>query len=72
MKHVKYLKMQKIKSLYGIREVVVKWFNEIKNERSTFRQIVMNLLYRLGNFNGVERGEIIRVDYSTVIQKRKR
>jgi len=45
---------------------------EITTERGSIRQIVMDLLYRIGGLTGVEIGKILGVDYSTVSQGRKR
>jgi len=45
---------------------------QIKREKGSVRQIVMDLLYRAGGLTGVEIGEILGVDYSTVSQGRKR
>ena len=45
---------------------------QIKKEKGSVRQIVMDLLYRAGGLTGVEIGEILGVDYSTVSQGRKR
>ena len=44
----------------------------IKKKRGTLRQIVMDLLYRLGGLKGREIGEMFGVDYSTVSIGRKR
>ncbi|MCK5426712.1 MAG: transposase, partial [Thermodesulfovibrionia bacterium] len=44
----------------------------IKRERGSLRQVVMDLLYRVGGLKGVEIGRIMGVDYSTVSQGRKR
>ncbi|MCF6153696.1 MAG: hypothetical protein E3K36_00275 [Candidatus Brocadia sp.] len=49
-----------------------KSFDEIKTERGIIRQIAMDLLYRVGGLSGVEIGEMMGVDYSTVSQGRKR
>ena len=45
---------------------------QIKREKGSVRQIVMDLLYRAGGLTGIEIGEILGVDYSTVSQGRKR
>lgn len=44
----------------------------IKAEKGSIRQAAMDLLYRMGGLTGVEIGEIMGVDYSTVSQGRKR
>jgi hypothetical protein len=49
-----------------------KSFQEIISERGVIRQLVMDLLYRLGGLKGTEIGEMMGVDYSTVSQGRKR
>ncbi len=49
-----------------------KGLEEIKREKGSIRQIVMDLLYRIGGLKGVDIGELIGVDYSTVSQGRKR
>ncbi len=45
---------------------------DIKKERGSLRQILMDLLYRIGGVKGAEIGRIMGVDYSTVSQGRKR
>ena len=49
-----------------------KGLEEIKREKGNIRQIVMDILYRIGGLKGVDIGELIGVDYSTVSQGRKR
>lgn len=49
-----------------------KKMEEIKAEKGSIRQIVMDLLYRIGGLTGVEIGKTLGVDYSTVSQGRKR
>gem|GEM_PF-3538956 len=44
----------------------------VRNEGGSLRQIVMDLLYRFGELKGIEIGEIMRSDYSTISQGRKR
>jgi REP element-mobilizing transposase RayT len=65
---------------YGAKEKIIeaiekesgKGLEEIKREKGSIRQIVMDLLYRAGGLKGVDIGELIGVDYSTVSQGRKR
>lgn len=45
---------------------------EIKKEKGSVRQVVMDLLYRVGGLMRVEIGEILGMDYSTVSQGRRR
>ena len=45
---------------------------DIKKERGSLRQVIMDLLYRIGGMKGAEIGRIMGVDYSTVSQGRKR
>lgn len=45
---------------------------DIKKERGSLRQILMDFLYRIGGVKGAEIGRIMGVDYSTVSQGRKR
>jgi REP element-mobilizing transposase RayT len=55
-----------------ICEYADKSFDEIKKERGIIRQIAMDMLYRLGGLRGIEIGEMMGIDYSTVSQGRKR
>lgn len=65
---------------YKVKEEIIKAIEketgkdieEIKKEKGSLRQIVMDLLYRMGGIKGVEIGRIMGVDYSTVSQGRKR
>jgi len=45
---------------------------EIIRLKGTLRQVVMDMLYRLGGLKGTEIGKILGVDYTTVSQVRKR
>jgi len=45
---------------------------DVKKERGSHRQVIMDLLYRIGGVKGSEIGRIMGVDYSTVSQGRKR
>jgi len=49
-----------------------KTFDAIKMEKGTVRQIVMDLLYRLGKLTNLEIGKLFGVDYSAVSQERRR
>jgi len=49
-----------------------KSFEEIRKTRGSLRQIVMDILYRIGGLKGTEIGGLLGVDYSTVSQGRKR
>jgi hypothetical protein len=49
-----------------------KTFEEIKKEKGTLRQIVMDLLHRRGGLTNPEIGRLFGVDYSAVSQERKR
>ncbi|MBI5027193.1 MAG: hypothetical protein HZC12_10810, partial [Nitrospirae bacterium] len=68
--------IQKYKAKEEIIEAVEKEIGknieEIRAERGSIRQIMMDLLYRIGGLTGVEIGKILGVDYSTVSQGRKR
>lgn len=55
-----------------ICEVTSKTFDEIKCEKGTTRQILMEFLYKYSGLNGPVIGDILGVDYSTVSQGRKR
>ncbi|MEK6528693.1 MAG: transposase [Nitrospirota bacterium] len=56
----------------AVEKEIGKNIEEIKVEKGSIRQIVMDLLYRIGGLTGVEIGRILGVDYSTVSQGRKR
>jgi len=56
----------------AIEKELGKKVEQIKREKGSDRQMVMDLLYRAGGLTGVEIGEILGVDYSTVSQGRKR
>lgn len=56
----------------AIEKETGKAVEEIKAEKGSIRQIVMDLLYRVGGLTGVEIGRTMGVDYSTVSQSRKR
>ena len=49
-----------------------KSFEEIRKSRGSLRQIVMDILYRIGGLKGTEIGGLLGVDYSTVSHGRKR
>ena len=65
---------------YRAKEIIIeaiekesgKGLEEIKREKGNIRQIVMDILYRIGGLKGVDIGELMGVDYSTVSQGRKR
>jgi REP-associated tyrosine transposase len=62
----------KEKIIEAIEKESGKGLEEIKREKGRIRQIVMDLLYRVGGLKGVDIGKLIGVDYSTVSQGRKR
>jgi len=62
----------KEKIIEAIEKESGKGLEEIKREKGSIRQIAMDLLYRIGGLKGVDIGELIGVDYSTVSQGRKR
>jgi REP element-mobilizing transposase RayT len=68
--------IQRHKAKEKIIEVIEKEsgkdLEEIKREKGSIRQIVMDFLYRIGGLKGVDIGELMGVDYSTVSQGRKR
>jgi putative transposase len=64
--------MAKEQILEAIGEETGKGLEEIKGERGHIRQIVMDILYRAGGLRGVEIGNLLGIDYSTVSQGRKR
>jgi REP element-mobilizing transposase RayT len=84
----KFLKKQKDRERPSLREIqkyrakediikiiekeTGKTIEEIKAERGSIRQILMDMLYRIGGLTGVEIGTLLGVDYSTVSQGRKR
>jgi putative transposase len=55
-----------------IEQETGKDIQEMKGDKGSMRQIVMDILYRFGGMKGVEIGRIMGVDYSTVSQGRKR
>ena len=55
-----------------IEEMTGKGFGDLKAEGGLYRQISMDLLYRMGGLTGVEIGKMFGVDYSTVSQGRRR
>ncbi len=55
-----------------VKKMTGKDIEEIRRIKGSLRQIVMDLLYRIGGMKGVEIGRIMGVDYSTVSQGRKR
>ena len=61
----------KEKIIEAIEKESGKGLEEIKREKGSIRQIVMDLLYRIGGLKGVDIGDLIGVDYSTVSQGRK-
>lgn len=62
----------KEKIIEAIEKESGKGLEEIKREKGNLRQIAMDLLYRIGGLKGIDIGELIGVDYSTVSQGRKR
>ncbi len=56
----------------AVKKVTGKDIEEIRRKKGSLRQIVMDLLYRVGGIKGVEIGRIMGVDFSTVSQGRKR
>ncbi|MBI5198984.1 MAG: transposase [Nitrospirae bacterium] len=56
----------------AIEEVTGRRISNIINEGGSLRQIVMDILYRVGGLKGVEIGEMMGLDYSTISQGRKR
>ncbi len=55
-----------------IEEMTGKVFGDLKTEGGLYRQISMDLLYRMGGMTGVEIGKMFGLDYSTVSQGRRR
>src|SRR3989304_7676238 len=55
-----------------IEQETGKDIEEMKRDKGSMRQIVMDMLYRFGGIKGVDIGRIMGVDYSTVSQGRKR
>jgi putative transposase len=49
-----------------------KGIDEIKKEKGLLRQIVMDILYRIGGLKGKEIGRILGVGYTAVSQERRR
>lgn len=66
----KYLAQNVI--LENICKVTGKAWEEILQNKGPFRQMTMDLLYRLGGMKNPEIGRLLGVDYSTVSQERKR
>jgi REP element-mobilizing transposase RayT len=56
----------------AIEEVTGRGISDIINEGGSLRQIAMDILYRVGGLKGVEIGEMMGLDYSTISQGRKR
>jgi len=56
----------------AIEEETGRVISDILTEGGSLRQIAMDLLYRVGGLKGVEIGEVMGLDYSTVSQGRKR
>ena len=56
----------------AIEKVTGKSLEEIKSSKGRLRQIATDLLYRIGGLKGIEIGNLMGVDYSTVSQGRKR
>lgn len=56
----------------AIEEETGKAISDIITEGGSLRQILMDLLYRIGGLKGVEIGEMMGLDYSTISQGRKR
>jgi len=68
--------IQRYKSQDNIIKVIEKEtgknIDEIKKGKGLFRQITMDLLYRIGGLKGEEIGKIMGVGYTSVSQERKR
>lgn len=58
--------------LKAIEKVAGMGIDELKSERGSTRQVAMDLLYKVGGLKGVEIGDLLGVDYSTVSVGRKR
>lgn len=56
----------------AIEEEIGRAISDIITEGGSLRQIAMDLLYRVGGLKGVEIGEMMGLDYSTISQGRKR
>ncbi len=52
-----------------IEKMTGKGLQEIREERGTLRQLMMDVFYRIGGMKGVEIGKIFEVNYSTVSQE---
>jgi putative transposase len=55
-----------------IEEVTGKSIEEIRKERGVLRQMVMELLYRVGGLKGHEIGRLLGIGYTSVSQERRR
>lgn len=71
---IKELQRYKAKEhiIKAVEEETTKSIDDIISAGGTLRQVVMDLLYRIGGLRGVKIGEMLGVDYSTVSQGRKR
>jgi chromosomal replication initiation ATPase DnaA len=56
----------------AIEEQTGKDFENIIKEKGVYRQIAMELLYRLGGLTGEEIGKIMGVGYTSISQERRR
>ena len=69
-------KVLRYKTKDGIVEAIAeesgREYNEIIKGKGVLRQVAMELLYRVGGLKGIEIGELMGVDYSTVSIGRKR
>jgi len=55
-----------------IAKEVGKSLEDIKREKSSLRQITMELLYRIGGLRGAEIGHLMGIGYTSVSQERRR
>ncbi|MBI4679666.1 MAG: hypothetical protein HY753_00245, partial [Nitrospirae bacterium] len=55
-----------------IEEETGKDLEGLKKEKGVFRQIVMDILYRIGGMKGREIGDMMGIGYTAVSQERKR
>jgi putative transposase len=60
------------KILTAIKDETGKSLNELRQEKGVYRQIAMDLLYRLGGLKGEEIGKMLGVGYTSVSQERRR
>jgi len=60
-------------TILGVIEGVTgKTIEEIRKERGVFRQVAMELLYRVGGLKGDEIGRLLGIGYTSVSQERRR